>query len=46
MSLLGQGSYGKKGGILLGLGLVKERQGNPKDALPLLQQAGRPDRQP
>eukprot|EP00286_Rhodomonas_abbreviata_P021916 CAMPEP_0181307184 /NCGR_PEP_ID=MMETSP1101-20121128/10732_1 /TAXON_ID=46948 /ORGANISM="Rhodomonas abbreviata, Strain Caron Lab Isolate" /LENGTH=439 /DNA_ID=CAMNT_0023413359 /DNA_START=114 /DNA_END=1433 /DNA_ORIENTATION=+ len=39
MSLLGQGSYGKKGGILLGLGLVKERQGNPREALPVLQQA-------
>eukprot|EP00960_Hanusia_phi_P056347 763236-Hanusia_phi.AAC.6 len=39
MELLGQGSYGKKGGILLGLGLVKERQGNPREALPILQEA-------
>mmetsp|Transcript_3796 Transcript_3796/g.5982 ORF Transcript_3796/g.5982 Transcript_3796/m.5982 type:complete len:422 (-) Transcript_3796:322-1587(-) len=39
MDLLGQGSYGKKGGILLGLGIVKERQGSPADALPFLQQA-------
>lgn len=39
LQLLGQGSYGKKGGIYLGLGLVRERQGRPQEALPILQQA-------
>ena len=39
LQLLGQGSYGKKGGIYLGLGLVRERQGRPEEALPILQQA-------
>jgi tetratricopeptide (TPR) repeat protein len=39
MALLEQGSYGKRGGILLGLGLVRERQGRPEEALPTLQEA-------
>lgn len=39
MALLEQGTYGKKGGILLGLGLVRERQGRPEEALPILQDA-------
>ena len=39
MELAGQSSKSKKGGIFLGLGLVKERKGSPKDALPFLQQA-------
>jgi hypothetical protein len=34
-----QGAFGKKGGILLGLGLVKERQGLPAEALPILKEA-------
>jgi hypothetical protein len=39
MELATQSSKSKKGGILLGLGLVKERKGSPKDALPFLEQA-------
>jgi len=39
MTLLESGSFGKKGGILLGLGLVRERQGRPEEALPILQDA-------
>jgi tetratricopeptide (TPR) repeat protein len=38
-SLIDQGAFGKKGGILLGLGLVKERQGLPAEALPILKEA-------
>ena len=38
-SLIESGAFGKRGGILLGLGLVKERQGKPAEALPILQEA-------
>ena len=34
-----EGNNGKKGGILLGLSIVRERQGDPAAALPILQQA-------
>jgi len=39
MEMLKHGSFGNKGGIYLGLGLVRERLGKTKEALPILQQA-------
>lgn len=39
MEMLKMGSFGNKGGIYLGLGLVRERLGKTKEALPILQQA-------
>lgn len=39
MDLVDQFNKGKKGGILLGLGLVHERKGAPREALPFLQNA-------
>ena len=34
-----QGSFGNKGGIYMGLGLVRDRLGKTKEALPILHQA-------
>lgn len=39
IELLKAGSYGNKGGIYMGLGLVRDRMGKTKEALPILQQA-------
>ena len=33
------GSFGNKGGVYLGLGLVKERLGKTREALPIFEQA-------
>ena len=33
------GSFGNKGGIYMGLGLVRDRMGKTRDALPILHQA-------
>ncbi|KAL1495988.1 hypothetical protein AB1Y20_014625 [Prymnesium parvum] len=39
IELLKVGSYGNKGGIYMGLGLVRDRMGKTKEALPILEQA-------
>ena len=39
IELLKRGSYGNKGGIYMGLGLVRDRLGKTREALPILQQA-------
>ena len=39
LKLIEQGHDGNKGGLLLGLGLLRERMGNVQTALPFLQQA-------
>ena len=42
IELLKRGSYGNRGGIYMGLGLVRDRLGKTKEALPILEQASRP----
>ena len=39
IELLKRGSYGNRGGIYMGLGLVRDRLGKTREALPILQQA-------
>ena len=39
IELLKRGSFGNKGGIYMGLGLVRDRLGKTKEALPILEQA-------
>ena len=39
IELLKRGSYGNKGGIYMGLGLVRDRLGKTREALPILMQA-------
>ena len=39
IELLKHGSFGNRGGIYMGLGLVRERLGKQKEALPILEQA-------
>ena len=39
IELLKRGSFGNKGGIYMGLGLVRDRLGKTREALPILQQA-------
>ena len=39
IELLKHGSFGNRGGIYMGLGLVRERLGKLKEALPILEQA-------
>ena len=39
IELLKRGSYGNKGGIYMGLGLVRDRLGKTREALPILRQA-------
>ena len=39
IELMGHGSFGNKGGIYMGLGLVRDRLGKTKEALPILTQA-------
>jgi len=39
IELLKRGSYGNRGGIYMGLGLVRDRLGKTREALPILEQA-------
>jgi len=39
IELLKRGSYGNRGGIYMGLGLVRDRMNKTREALPILQQA-------
>jgi tetratricopeptide (TPR) repeat protein len=39
IELLKRGSFGNRGGIYMGLGLVRDRLGKTREALPILQQA-------
>merc|ERR1740139_2134018 len=39
IELLKHGSFGNKGGVYMGLGLVKDRLGKTREALPILEQA-------